>query len=551
MTTKTYNLNISLSPTTSTRSAYNADHTFDGIENFNYISTLSDGIYDNGMIIRNGKIIPALNNGNVSLADSYIKKNNKEFYSIQSSELLSNLAYIYERQDDVISIAKKLSIEIDKPSYIESELISNLNLIGVKTQLCKHSNIASYLSTITDSYANFEVADTIKLNETSIAIKTRFFPILPIMKIFGYNNLSMSYLDLSTNIISISRHTGEVEISASNIDHVKIIYFVSPVAVNKEINILEPLSGDFVGVVSNAEHLYTNVSVSGANMMLDTEERIDCEIVPKNFVDGIDASKNIIINGKISKTSPRKNKYTISPSYNLSDNLIETDINFNLPELTNNINMAILGMFNDAGNKRLSTMCVGVSSIPTAYQSILSASSSFNTIIHNTSAPLPAANNGNLSYSITHTTDNGYSIVMPAWIDESSISIQQDDGVSMTSFTNYTFIAPDIILFDKEYTDTSYTYYISAGSFVSPIISIIDSYNHKAYIASAGNIFAQYPTLESLYLLCKDNVIINYINRSSTYAKTYFKNKTTLTVDVSKKYIKTNLDKYKSLILES
>jgi hypothetical protein len=74
---------------------------------------------------------------------------------------------------------------------------------------------------------------------------------------------------------------------------------VSPVAVNKEINILEPLSGDFVGVVSNAEHLYTNVSVSGANMMLDTEERIDCEIVPKNFVDGIDASKNIIINGKI------------------------------------------------------------------------------------------------------------------------------------------------------------------------------------------------------------------------------------------------------------
>ena len=69
------------------------------------------------MIIRNGKIIPTLNNGNVSLADSYIKKNNKEFYSIQSSELLSNLAYIYERQDDVISIAKKLSIEIDKPSY--------------------------------------------------------------------------------------------------------------------------------------------------------------------------------------------------------------------------------------------------------------------------------------------------------------------------------------------------------------------------------------------------------------------------------------------------
>ena len=56
----------------------------------------------------------------------------------------------------------------------------------------------------------------------------------------------------------------------------------------------------------------------------------------------------------------QENKYTISPSYNLSDNLIETDINFNLPELTNNINMAILGMFNDAGNKRLSTMCVGV-----------------------------------------------------------------------------------------------------------------------------------------------------------------------------------------------
>lgn len=84
---------------------------------------------------------------------------------------------------------------------------------------------------------------------------------------------------------------------------------------------------------------------------------------------------------------------------------------------------------------------------------------------------------------------------------------------------------------------------------VSPIISIVDSYNHKAYISSAGNIFTKYPTLQKIYLLCKDTVSVMYINKQNTYEKIYFKNKSNLTIDVSKEYIKTNLDKYKSLIL--
>ena len=194
-------------------------------------------------------------------------------------------------------------------------------------------------------------------------------------------------------------------------------------------------------------------------------------------------------------------------------------------------------------------MAIGVDAIPLSYQNILTSPSAYNTILHSTNSPIPSANNGQLTYSIYHTINDGHDIILPAWIDISTLVINKNDGVSISPFLNYTFIEPDIVILDKDYTGKDDIYNIRFTSYVSPIISIVDSYNHKAYISSAGNIFTKYPTLQKIYLLCKDTVSVMYINKQNTYEKIYFKNKSNLTIDVSKEYIKTNLDKYKSNLI--
>ena len=79
-------------------------------------------------------------------------------------------------------------------------------------------------------------------------------------------------------------------------------------------------------------------------MLLGTLEASDCTISPINKIEGIELSKNMIINGRISKTSNDYDVYNISPSYNIYDNLIQTTLDFNLPNVDNNINIAILGL---------------------------------------------------------------------------------------------------------------------------------------------------------------------------------------------------------------
>lgn len=550
MPIKTYSLNITLSTNTDSSSKYNKEVDGDYIDNFNYISTLNDGNYDESSVIVGGKLASLNNNGTATMLDSYVKINNNEFYSAQSNELISNVAFIYERSSNIISIKRKFDIVEDKPSYINTGLISNLNLLGVRPQLCKHSEIATFLSSITSEYKNFETIEPFALTDSTIAIKTKFFPILPVFKIYGYSTDTLEYIELSDNVISVSQHTGEIELEASSMSHINIIYFVAPATVNDSVNYINTDNKQYINIMPYAESIYSEINVHNTELILTTEETSDCTLFPESMIDGIELSKPMIVNGTISNKHFAESIYSISPSYNIYDNLIETDLYLNLPLVDNNINMAIVGIFNNSGNKRISVMSIGVDSINPDYQNILTAPSTYSTILHTSGSPLPAENNGQLSYSINHTTDDGYGIILPAWADESSITITKDDGITTSPFTDYTFIQPDIIILDKEYTKKTDVYNIQFTSFVSPIISIVDNFSHKAHINTSGDIFSEYSNLEGIYLLCKDNVLISYINKMSTYDKIYFKNKSTITIDVSKKYIKTNLDKYKSLILE-
>ena len=108
MITKTYNINITLAANTYSESAYNRDTIEGGIDNFKYISTLTDGNYDEDTIVIDGKLVSIRNNGHTILMDSYIKRDGREFYSIQSNDELIDTAYVYERYNNTISIRDKL-----------------------------------------------------------------------------------------------------------------------------------------------------------------------------------------------------------------------------------------------------------------------------------------------------------------------------------------------------------------------------------------------------------------------------------------------------------
>ena len=122
-------------------------------------------------------------------------------------------------------------------------------------------------------------------------------------------------LDVSDNIISVSQHTGEIEIETSDIDHVKIIYFIAPAIIKKQINDVLISDEQYVNVGPYAESIYTNIVSENENMLLGTLEASDCTIFPINKIEGIELSKNMIINGRISKTSNDCDVYNISPSY--------------------------------------------------------------------------------------------------------------------------------------------------------------------------------------------------------------------------------------------
>lgn len=560
MISKTYNVSVKLTKKLpdGKNKYYDLDtpevsaEPIDSTDNPVWNLCLSDGKLSQAAVIEDGRKITLESNGPIDIMDSYVDIDGTEFYALTYLNTDAATAYVYERQDSSF-VYKEYSVTNDKISYVDEQLISIANINGCKTQLCTHSTINAYLQSLTSDMDIYEIETPFYFNDTQFVVTTQFFPVHIAYKAFGFDSQTQTYIDLAPYEYKIIRQTGEVIFDKANITSVKIFYFVTPgVSYNSNNLFISNTANQFVNIASNPNKSYMEYDISSTSLDLSTQASQDITLVCKVPHNILESNKNVIINGVRAKYSYVAGRYTISPSYNIFDNVNSVTSNLELPDVVDDINVAIFGLFNTPNGKVLNVMATGVNAVDAGYLDMVTSAGvdTYQTILHTTNAAHPAELNGQISYEFIHNFDtNGYQFKLPAWANLNTIAVTEIDGLVTTPFTNFTVEEPDVLVFNRSSIDLNKSYKIQFDSFVSPIISYVDTYAKRAYINTAGDIFTHYETLESLYILSKDTIQISFIDSSEIYTERYFDNSIDITLSLTQDFIKASLPYYKALIL--
>lgn len=513
---------------------------------------LSDGKLSQTETIDNGRKITMDSNGPVDIMDSYVEIDGNEFYALTYLNTQAKKAFVYERKNESY-VYREYVITNNKITYIDNQLISIANINGCKTQLCTHSGINTYLQGLTSDMDIYEACEPFYFNENKFVITTQYFPVHISYKAFGYDTVLQDYIDLSPYEYKIIKQTGEVIFDKANISSVKIFYFVTPgISYNSNPSFIGNSSNQFVNITSNPNKSYMEYDISSTAIQLSTQSNEDITLTCNVPHDAIESNSNIIVSGTRAKKFYNSNIYTISPSYDIYDNVYETDSNLSLNSNVDDINVAIFGLFNTPNGKVINVMATGVPVVDPGYLAIATTPGvdTYQTILHTTNAAHPPELNGQISYEFIHNFDtNGYQFKLPAWANLNTIIVTEIDGIISSPFTNFTVEEPDVLIFNRNNIDLSKTYKIQFDSFVSPIISYVDAYTKRAHINTAGDIFEHYTTLESLYILSKNKIQISFVDSSEIYTERYFDNSIDITLSITQDFIKASLPYYKALIL--
>lgn len=516
-----------------------------------WVNGLRDGIIDGNLIAKNQRLTMLDSGGTIDIMDSYIDIDGVEFYCLPYKKENIASAYVYRRLNGNRYIEKILSVENTTMPIIKSNPISHRNIRGSKENPCTHSEIKNHLSTLAINMDVYEELEPFYINQSKFVITTDYYPIMRQHKAFGYNQIAEEWVDLDSHVYKIIRHTGEIVFDISNITSVKIFYFVAPAVIVGNEHINGPVNpGQFLEVAKNNNVAHIKYDINKYHIDLDTNETEDIVIDFDTQTAIVKTDKNVIINGVRSTSSGEVSKCTIAASHNVYDNIRETT-DFSIPIVCENINVAILGLFDNGASKRLSVMSVGIEAMDPGYLTMITTVGAelFGTILHTTSGALPPETNGNLSYVVQHSiNDNGYSLALPAWANAGTINVYEIDGVDTNPFYDYTYIEPDIIILDSKKAKPDNVYEIHFSSFVSPILSYVNTYEHKAYINTIGDIYTAYPTLQAIYTLSDDKTTLLFSDRRDAHNETYFENSTEISINITQKYIKASLDYYKSRI---
>ena len=114
--------------------------------------------------------------------------------------------------------------------------------------------------------------------------------------------------------------------------------------------------------------------------------------------------------------------------------------------------------------------------------------------------------------------DIGYELVLPAWAQKDTIEVVEITERSATPFPHWSFINPDILIFNKEKVHDQTTYSITFDVSVYPIIQGINLNNNTLNLSVISDPVALYPEFLGYYLLhSKDiEVRIGYLDEAGT-----------------------------------
>ncbi len=519
--------------------------------NDNWDKNLSNGT-DGNKLIKDGTVISLESFGEVQEFSSYTVIDGNEVYSTPQETNTSDTAFLYKRVNNQSHIHAKLNITNNDTSLIDSNLLSVKNMMGSKTLDTNFSSINSYLDSLvaSDMIENHDVA---YFDNARFCITTKFFPILPNVKIYGQTSPGV-WISLDADIEKVHTLTGEILISRVGLDKVKIFYFMMPIATKKS-EVIPYIDDDknYMSISSLSGKVFMDIDYSGNNLYIDTVNQSKIELSCKNEHTSISSSKQIVVNGKVSNKFRNDSIYTISPSTSLINNIYQSNLSGDTATVSNyadSIDIVLFGKFTNGNVSRYAPLSIGTDSIAAPYAALCTTDVSlYQTLLHSTVGPLPAIANGQISYNIDidFATD-GYIIPMPSAIDKNSIAVTVDDGTGPVVYTDYEIINPNILVFNKRLIKKDNTYNVQYTSIISPILSIVDTISKEVHLEISSDLFAHYTDLEGLHILSKDNCEVSFSNNFNLNSELVFANKFKFTITPTKKYIYASLSKYQALL---
>jgi hypothetical protein len=425
-------------------------------------------------------------------------------------------------------------------------------MMGSKTLDTNFSSINSYLDSLvaSDMIENHDVA---YFDNARFCITTKFFPILPSIKIYGQTSPGV-WISLDADIEKVHTLTGEILVSRVGLDRVKIFYFMMPIATKKS-EVIPYIDDDknYMSISSLSGKVFMDIDYSGNNLYIDTVNQSKIELSCKNEHTSISSSKQIVVNGKVSNKFRNDSIYTISPSTSLINNIYQSNLSGDTATISNyadSIDIVLFGKFTNGNVSRYAPLSIGTDSIAAPYAALCTTDVSlYQTLLHSTVGPLPAIANGQISYNIDidFATD-GYTIPMPSAIDKNSIAVTVDDGTGPVTYTDYEIINPNILVFNKRLIKKDNIYNVQYTSIISPILSIVDTVSKEVHLEISSDLFAHYTDLKGLYILSKDNCEVSFSNNFNLNSELVFANKFKFTITPTKKYIHASLSKYQALL---
>ncbi len=529
------------------------------VVNYSWERYLSDGIYGSA-IVSDGKLFSPYLSGEFEVVNSFIIIDGVEKYSLDFNiNDIAASSFFFQRYEDQTFKARELQVVDADVTYVDAELISIANLKGSKYQV-SHSEAVDFIQgthTLLEDAA--EIIEPEYIDANRFFVRTAYFPIKNCYKITGYDVIEEGYVDLYDSVEKESLATGEILINHSNISVVKIFYFVAPVVMPYASDVYYPNpsnDGEFVVIRSHDTRLYMPYALNKTELPLLDANAEYASLVPSINHSSIEASSNVICNGLYGTSFNGDDAYMIAPSTSIFDNV--SDSNFNALNATvdittqEDVNMAVLGIFTVDGNKkRVVPIAIGIDSIGTVYQDLLTNAGlgTIGTNLEPGAVWAGTKTNQILNYYFEVDFEKyGYSFALPSIVDKNTLTVYVDDGVTISEYTDFDLIDPDVIEFDRTKISNGSTYFIEFSGLASLVISTIDLYNKKAHILFTENPFTHYNNLEEIVVLTQKEIDIRFKDITLPFIERYFENSIKLSIKPTSSYIQASLGEYKSSI---
>lgn len=155
--------------------------------------------------------------------------------------------------------------------------------------------------------------------------------------------------------------------------------------------------------------------------------------------------------------------------------------------------------------------------------------------------------NRNMSVQVIPDRD-GFEFILPAWTRGNTISVIETGARSSETFVDWEFIAPDVLILNKDKVDRSRQYNIIFEAIASPVIPEVNLNNNTVNVIIDSPPENIYPGYRGTYILGPKQfqVRIGYIN--SLGGRSYFSNEITIQSIVTKEYLQKTITGFKSII---